>query len=219
MRSLKARKGARSSLTLERTQPHTGVQDLPRHQHSDPRLSVSFQSQTRWMAGEWKSWLKPNPIPLLPSTARERPSILFATTLMPRGLPPPRYSTLRSRIIPLRVSLYLKCEYILKTHMCYIFMHICMYIHARQFIIIYILLYFFFIHGALYMFLCNVILFFNPQYVIIKTKPRVDKYYFIFLTYVCSTNYFFPVMSPDMLYILYIMYVHIYIRVQKYVRI
>lgn len=37
------------------------AQDLPRHRHSDPRLSVSFQSQTRWMAGEWKSWLKPNP--------------------------------------------------------------------------------------------------------------------------------------------------------------
>lgn len=37
------------------------VQDLPRHRHSDPRLSVSFQSQTRWMAGEWKSWLKPKP--------------------------------------------------------------------------------------------------------------------------------------------------------------
>lgn len=129
MRSLKARKGARSSLTLERTQPHTGVQDLPRHQHSDPRLSVSFQSQTRWMAGEWKSWLKPNPIPLLPSTARERPSILFATTLMPRGLPPPRYSTLRSRIIPLRVSLYLKYEYILKTHACYIYTHMCMYMY------------------------------------------------------------------------------------------
>lgn len=142
MRSLKARKGARSSLTLERTQPHTGVQDLPRHQHSDPRLSVSFQSQTRWMAGEWKSWLKPNPIPLLPSTARERPSILFATTLMPRGLPPPRYSTLRSRIIPLRVSLYLKYEYILKTHACYIYTHMCMYmyIYVGQFIII---LYFF----------------------------------------------------------------------------
>lgn len=140
MRSLKARKGARSSLTLERTQPHTGVQDLPRHQHSDPRLSVSFQSQTRWMAGEWKSWLKPNPIPLLPSTARERPSILFATTLMPRGLPPPRYSTLRSRIIPLRVSLYLKYEYILKTHACYICTHMCMYIYIHiyvgQFIII-----------------------------------------------------------------------------------
>lgn len=138
MRSLKARKGARSSLTLERTQPHTGVQDLPRHQHSDPRLSVSFQSQTRWMAGEWKSWLKPNPIPLLPSTARERPSILFATTLMPRGLPPPRYSTLRSRIIPLRVSLYLKYEYILKTHACYIYTHMCMYIYiyVGQFITI-----------------------------------------------------------------------------------
>lgn len=59
------------------------MQDLPRHRHSDPRLSVSFQSQTRWMAGEWKSWLKPNPIPLLPSTVREHPSILFATTLMP----------------------------------------------------------------------------------------------------------------------------------------
>lgn len=43
------------------------VQDLPRHRHSDPRLSVSFQSQTRWMAGEWKSWLKPNPTPLHPS--------------------------------------------------------------------------------------------------------------------------------------------------------
>ncbi|EFN68502.1 hypothetical protein EAG_06382 [Camponotus floridanus] len=67
---LKARKAARSTntRTLERTQTHTGMQDLPRHQHSDPRLSVSFQSQTRWMAGEWKSWLKPNPIPLLPST-------------------------------------------------------------------------------------------------------------------------------------------------------
>lgn len=77
-RSLKARKAARSTNThtLERTQTHTGMQDLPRHQHSDPRLSVSFQSQTRWMAGEWKSWLKPNPIPLLPSTVRERPSIL-----------------------------------------------------------------------------------------------------------------------------------------------
>lgn len=83
MRSLKARKAARSTntRTLERTQTHTSMQDLPRHQHSDPRLSVSFQSQTRWMAGEWKSWLKPNPIPLLPSTVwegeREHPSILL----------------------------------------------------------------------------------------------------------------------------------------------
>lgn len=92
--------------TYMHTHTHN-MQDLPRHQHSDPRLSVSFQSQTRWMAGEWKSWLKPNPIPLLPSTVRERPSILFATTLMPRGPPPPRYSTLRSRIILLRVFLTL----------------------------------------------------------------------------------------------------------------
>jgi len=97
-------KGTQSFTWCTHTQKHAdththNMQDLPRHQHSDPRLSVSFQSQTRWMAGEWKSWLKPNPIPLLPSTVRERPSILFATTLMPRGPPPPRYSTLRSRII------------------------------------------------------------------------------------------------------------------------
>lgn len=97
------------------------MQDLPRHQHSDPRLSVSFQSQTRWMAGEWKSWLKPNPIPLLPSTVRERPSILFATTLMPRGPPPPRYSTLRSRIILLRVSSFPKYKYIRKIYASYIY--------------------------------------------------------------------------------------------------
>lgn len=37
-------------------------QDLLRFGHSDPRLSVSFQSQTRWMAGEWKSWLKLTPL-------------------------------------------------------------------------------------------------------------------------------------------------------------
>lgn len=37
-------------------------QDLLRYGHSDPRLSVSFQSQTRWMAGEWKSWLKLTPL-------------------------------------------------------------------------------------------------------------------------------------------------------------
>lgn len=37
-------------------------QDLLRYGHSDPRLSVSFQSQTRWMAGEWKSWLRPTPV-------------------------------------------------------------------------------------------------------------------------------------------------------------
>lgn len=42
------------------------AQDLPRHRHSDPRLSVSFQSQTRWMAGEWKSWLKPKRLPPSP---------------------------------------------------------------------------------------------------------------------------------------------------------
>lgn len=96
------------------------MQDLPRHQHSDPRLSVSFQSQTRWMAGEWKSWLKPNPIPLLPSTVRERPSILFATTLMPRGPPPPRYSTLRSRIILLPVSPFPKYK-IFRRYIYYIF--------------------------------------------------------------------------------------------------
>lgn len=97
------------------------MQDLPRHQHSDPRLSVSFQSQTRWMAGEWKSWLKPNPIPLLPSTVRERPSILFATTLMPRGPPPPRYSTLRSRIILLPVSPFAKYKYIRRIYSSYIY--------------------------------------------------------------------------------------------------
>ncbi|KYN02805.1 hypothetical protein ALC62_06383, partial [Cyphomyrmex costatus] len=118
---LKARKASHSVLTLRGTQTHThththNMQDLPRHQHSDPRLSVSFQSQTRWMAGEWKSWLKPNPIPLLPSTVRERPSILFATTLMPRGPPPPRYSTLRSRIILLRVSPFPKYKYIMRIY-------------------------------------------------------------------------------------------------------
>lgn len=111
--SSEAREGAHSALTRGRTQPHTGVQDLPRHRHSDPRLSVSFQSQTRWMAGEWKSWLKPHPLASF-QRERERPSILFATTLTLRGLPPPRYSTLRSRIIPPRVSLFSKYKYISK---------------------------------------------------------------------------------------------------------
>ncbi|CAK9831854.1 hypothetical protein ANTRET_LOCUS8781 [Anthophora retusa] len=84
---------------------------MPRHRHSDPRLSVSFQSQTRWMAGEWKSWLKPNPTPFYPSITREAPAILFATTLIPREPPPPRYSALRSRIIPFRVFCALKYKY------------------------------------------------------------------------------------------------------------
>lgn len=183
MRSLKARKGARSSLTLERAQPHTGVQDLPRHQHSDPRLSVSFQSQTRWMAGEWKSWLKPNPIPLLPSTARERPSILFATTLMPRGLPPPRYSTLRSRIIPRRVSLYLKYEYILKTRKCHIYIHMSNNLAlsiALRILICRTL------HMPLYNFpVC-------PISIITETKPlQKDLVYCAFMFYFCSWGYYF----------------------------
>ncbi|CAK9797188.1 hypothetical protein ANTPLA_LOCUS1123 [Anthophora plagiata] len=85
---------------------------MPRHRHSDPRLSVSFQSQTRWMAGEWKSWLKPNPTPFYPSIVRGKtPAILFATTLIPREPPPPRYSALRSRIIPFRVFCALKYKY------------------------------------------------------------------------------------------------------------
>lgn len=40
---------------------HILTQDLVCRQHSDLRLPVSFQSQTRWMAGEWKSWLKFTP--------------------------------------------------------------------------------------------------------------------------------------------------------------
>lgn len=80
----------------------TVVRDLPRHRHSDPRLSVSFQSQTRWMAGEWKSWLKPNPN-------------TFASfhPVGQKGRKGDRHSrpALRSRIIPFRVFCALKYKY------------------------------------------------------------------------------------------------------------
>lgn len=127
-RSLKARKAARSctnTYTLERnanTHTHTSMQDLPRHQHSDPRLSVSFQSQTRWMAGEWKSWLKPNPIPLLPSTVRERPSILRPPLCRERATSPALFHTSFSRIILLRVFTLPKIQiYIWNIYFCYLY--------------------------------------------------------------------------------------------------
>lgn len=81
----------------------TVVQDLPRHRHSDPRLSVSFQSQTRWMAGEWKSWLKPNPNTFAsfhPVGQKGR-----------KGDRHSRPALLRSRIIPFRVFCALKYKY------------------------------------------------------------------------------------------------------------
>lgn len=43
---------------------------------------------------------------------RQSPSILFGTTLIPRDPPPPRYSALRSRIIPFRVFCALKYKYV-----------------------------------------------------------------------------------------------------------
>lgn len=97
------------------------AQDLPRHRHSDPRLSVSFQSQTRWMAGEWKSWLKPNPTPLNPSILSERERERETADAPPFCLRPPLYRETRHhprviprfdlRIIPFRVFCALKYKY------------------------------------------------------------------------------------------------------------
>lgn len=114
------------------------MQDLPRHRHSDPRLSVSFQSQTRWMAGEWKSWLKPNPIPLLPSTVREHPSILFATTLMPeRATTPALFHTSFSYhpLLYLSLSLLFCVPFILSPKYKYIYIYILCLSHNNIFYI------------------------------------------------------------------------------------
>lgn len=108
------------------------AQDLPRHRHSDRSASICQFPVSNKMDG-WRMEIMvetqpPYPciLPLARTRGREtgsakregwreggHPSILFATTLMPRDPPPPRYSALRSRIIPFRVFCALKYKYAL----------------------------------------------------------------------------------------------------------
>lgn len=97
------------------------MQDLPRHQHSDPRLSVSFQSQTRWMAGEWKSWLKPNLIPLLPSTVRAPLHSVCNHPYAERATSPALFHTSFSYHPPARLTLPEIQIYIWKIYLLYIY--------------------------------------------------------------------------------------------------
>lgn len=105
------------------------VQDLPRHRHSDPRLSVSFQSQTRWMAGEWKSWLKPTPclshLPPPPRLAGQRFTRRPFTVRCALGHPSANVAAKRPLLRTPFYSIFLYFRIIQFPTVMYIIIHVC----------------------------------------------------------------------------------------------
>lgn len=129
-RSLKARKAARSTNTRRPTQLHTH-----RHIHTDthkharlatsPALGSASICQFP-VSNKMDGWRMEIMVETQPHTLAsfhcERAPLHSATTLMPRGPPPPRYSTLRSPVSSsYAYSPFPKYKYIFERSICYIY--------------------------------------------------------------------------------------------------